>query len=319
MASATASLALTCAFLCSYAYDKDRLEPSSFRPKCNYLWKWPVVHRSLSDWKRFGCADSDVQVLFAYRESDRTAFVAFRGTDSWKDALLDAAVVKKTLPFMRDTDPDARVHAGFLSQYRAAVDAVKEYLARHADRSRTLVTGHSLGGAVATLCAALLRDELGEARCRCYVFGCPRVGNSAFVSRVDELLDLRRFVVGYDPVANIPTRVRWRHAGKRVWYINGTRVRSRQGDPWTNAVNLPNLFCVQDHEMAGYIDSVAGDVLCGLDDADSEADQPSGAEGVGGDGVGGEGGEGSSWWSVSANGIYMTGLAAVGIILAWRG
>lgn len=314
MAAPPASLALTCAFLCSYAYDKDRVEPSAFRPKCNYLWKWPAVHRALSDWKRFSCADSDVQVLFAYRESDRTAFVAFRGTDSWKDALVDAAVLKKTLPFMQDTDPDARVHAGFFAQYRAAVDAVNEYLARHPHRSRTIVTGHSLGGAVATLCAALLKDELGEGRCRCYVFGCPRVGNSAFVSRVDELLDLRRFVVGYDPVANIPTRVRWRHAGKRVWYINGTRVSAEQGDPWSNVVSLPNLFCVQDHEIAGYIDSVAGDVLCGPDD-EICANKPD--SGSGNDRT--NGGGGPSWLSASVNGIYMTGLAALGIILAWRG
>lgn len=303
MGSATA---LTCAFLCSYAYDKDRVEPSSFRPRCNYVWRWHAVHRALSDWKRFSCVDSDVQALFAYRESDRTAFVAFRGTDSWKDALMDAAVVKRTLPFMQGTDPDARVHAGFFAQYRAAVDAVREYLSRHPDRSRTVVTGHSLGGAVATLCAALLRDELGEARCRCYVFGCPRVGNSAFVSRVDELLDLRRFVVGYDPVASLPTRARWRHAGRRVWYINGTRVRADDGDHWTNALSPPNLFCLPDHDLSGYIDSVAGDALCGLED-DAVSDSASTASST------------SSWWRASVNGIYMTGLAALGALLAWSG
>lgn len=302
------SLALTCAFLCSYAYAKDRVEPAAFRPRCSYAWRWPAVHRALSDWKRFSCAGSDLQVLFAYRESDRTAFVVFRGTDSLRDAVVDAAVLKRELPFMQDTDPDARVHAGFLFQHKASVSAVREYLARHPDRSRTVVTGHSLGGAVATLCAALLRDEMGEARCRCCVFGCPRVGNPAFVSRVDELLDLRRFVVGYDPVASIPTRVRWKHAGKRVWYVNGTRVRSHPGDPWANALVLPNLFCVRDHDMAGYIDSVAGDALCGLEEEE---------EGAGGGGA--AAGQQGSWWRASVDGIYMTCLAAVGVIAAWIG
>lgn len=291
-----ASLELASAFLCAYAYDDGGAGPSVFRPDCNYAWKWPEVSLEMSDWKRFCCAETDVQVLFAYRESDRTVFVAFRGTDSWKDALLDAAVIKKTLPFMRDTDPNARVHAGFFAQYRAAVGAVNEYLARHPGRSQTVVTGHSLGGAVATLCAALLEDELGEGRCRCYVFGCPRVGNSAFVSRVDEVLDLRRFVVGYDPVVNVPTRIRWRHAGKRVWYINGRRVKAGSGDPWTNVASLPNPFCAQDHKIASYIDSVAG----------------GGAGGV-------EAGDGAvqSWWSASANGIYLAGLAALGVMSAW--
>eukprot|EP00873_Tetraselmis_striata_P027026 jgi/Tetstr1/447290/TSEL_034727.t1 len=285
-----ASTALTCAFLCAYAYDKDRLTPSAFRPRCERASRWPAVHRALTDWQRFGCDDSDVQVVFAYRERDRTVFVAFRGTDSWRDALVNAAVIKKALPFMQDTDPGARVHAGFFSQYRAAVDAVKRYRCAHPDRSRTVVTGHSLGGGVATLCAAMVKDEAAEERCRCYVFGCPRVGNSAFVARVDEVLDLRRFVVGYDPVASVPTRARWQHAGRRVWFVNGKRVRADDGDPWTNVVNLPNLLCLRDHDIARYIDCVADD---------SDGDNPDDASDASPRDL-------KPWWRASVEAVYAT-------------
>eukprot|EP00873_Tetraselmis_striata_P033771 jgi/Tetstr1/454035/TSEL_040954.t1 len=295
---APVSLPLACAFLCSYAYDKDRLPPSRFRPECHYAWKWPRVHRDLSDWKRFSCADSDAQALFSYREPDRTAFVAFRGTDSLRDGLLDAAIAKRSLPFMADTDPDARVHAGFFRQYQATVVAVREYLARHPDRSRVVVTGHSLGAAVATLCAALLRDELDEPRVACHVFGCPRVGNTAFANRVDAILELRRFVVGHDPVACLPTRVRWKHAGRRVWYVNGARVRGEAGDPWYNAGALPNLFRMGDHAMPSYIDCVAADEACRTDDAGAAC-------------------AGCSLMQAGADGVYMTGMAVMGLAAAW--
>ena len=40
------------------------------------------------------------------------------------------------------------------------------------------MTGHSLGGALAVLCALDLQDIYGNINL--YTFGCPRVGNAAF-------------------------------------------------------------------------------------------------------------------------------------------
>jgi triacylglycerol lipase len=48
---------------------------------------------------------------------------------------------------------------------------------------RVVVCGHSLGGALATLCASDLAGYLG-AKCAVssYTFGSPRVGNAVFAS-----------------------------------------------------------------------------------------------------------------------------------------
>ena len=47
------------------------------------------------------------------------------------------------------------------------------------------VTGHSMGAAVATLCAAHL-TYLGYKNFIFYTFGCPRVGDELFVKWFDE-------------------------------------------------------------------------------------------------------------------------------------
>ena len=53
-----------------------------------------------------------------------------------------------------------------------------------------LLTGHSLGGALATLAAYDIRRELNVPRCSivCYTFGAPRVGNYTFAHDYNQMV-----------------------------------------------------------------------------------------------------------------------------------
>ena len=57
---------------------------------------------------------------------------------------------------------------------------------------KVMCTGHSLGGAVATLAAHDIVTFCGVApeRISCYTFGCPRVGNHAFAAEYDTVVRL---------------------------------------------------------------------------------------------------------------------------------
>lgn len=288
MSADTATIA---AFLCSYAYDRTGAKPEDFYPNASYAWMWDDIRQDLSEWERYSCEDTDAQVLYCYNRIDNTVWVAFRGTESFKDAMVDATIVKRTARFLQDTAPHARVHGGFLSHFKATKDHSLEYINRFPNRKRVVVTGHSLGGAIATLFATFLLDDKHEHRVQCNVFGCPRVGNKAFCNRANSLLTIKRFVVGYDPVTALPTRFRWQHAGKRSWYLNNSKVRGGNAeiDPWYNAACLPNMFCVGDHSMSGYIDSVASDA-CSVED------------------------NSMAWWTAGYQGITMTCMAALGCI-----
>jgi hypothetical protein len=78
---------------------------------------------------------------------------------------------------------DVMVHRGFLSIYKSLRHTVRAYAevggkALRADE--IIVTGHSLGGALATLCAYDLSRVVTFAPTVCLSFNAPRVGNEAF-------------------------------------------------------------------------------------------------------------------------------------------
>ena len=90
--------------------------------------------------------------------------------------------------------------AGFFLSYNASnlrpniTDAVASMLTVHPD-APIYVLGHSMGAAVATLCALdlLFTFQLDSSRVRLYTYGSPRVGNEAFAAYVKTKLPVRGF------------------------------------------------------------------------------------------------------------------------------
>ncbi|KDD74927.1 hypothetical protein H632_c983p1 [Helicosporidium sp. ATCC 50920] len=80
-----------------------------------------------------------------------------------------------------------------------------------------LVTGHSLGGALATLAAHDVRLLLQHPRVRVYTFGAPRAGNRAFVAEHGRLVpDHFALICAQDPVPRVPKGWSYKRCGLTV-------------------------------------------------------------------------------------------------------
>ena len=89
---------------------------------------------------------------------ERTLYVAFRGTASWKDAVADLDIKLRT----KDAIPGGKFHSGFDKRSRALPMQHIEFCARK-EECKTIVTcGHSLGGAVSSISAVDLMLHLGK-------------------------------------------------------------------------------------------------------------------------------------------------------------
>ena len=166
-----------------------------------------------------------------FASSPDQAFLVFRGTehDDFRDLLTDSAFLQVPEPgetsLIRSIRfHGMRVHLGFQRALDSVWDEVATLLSdcRAANpRSPICFTGHSLGGALASL--ALSRFE--GSRASLYTFGAPRVGNGPFcehlVAKAD--LGLHRFVNGNDMVTyGPPTTFGYLHPAVPMLHIDPT-------------------------------------------------------------------------------------------------
>lgn len=112
--------------------------------------------------------------------SNRLMIISFRGSQQPKDWLTDFNAWHTVYPY-GNKDSKIQVHRGFIGAYKSVRGEIHAELSRTRDKwDSILVCGHSLGGALATLCAVDIQYNVTE-KVECYPSGNPAVGNKAFV------------------------------------------------------------------------------------------------------------------------------------------
>ncbi|QHO23835.1 hypothetical protein HN51_047466 [Arachis hypogaea] len=186
-------------------------------------------------------ASTDTQVAIWRDSTRRRLVVAFRGTEQsqWKDLRTDLMLVPAGLNPERiggDFKQEVQVHSGFLSAYdsvririisliRLAIGFVEEH-SESLHKWHVYVTGHSLGGALATLLALELSSnqlaKRGAISITMYNFGSPRVGNKRFAEVYNEKVkDSWRVVNHRDIIPTVPRLMGYCHVAQPVYLAPG--------------------------------------------------------------------------------------------------
>lgn len=135
-------------------------------------------------------------------ESADDIVIAFRGTSSSSDWASDALATQMEYPYARGA---GKTHRGITQIYQTARDQIHTSL-RGLNPAKTLyLTGHSLGGALAILCALDVSFHTSFRAPQLYTYGSPRVGSPAFVSAFSRRpIGVQRISNLYDAVTYLP-------------------------------------------------------------------------------------------------------------------
>lgn len=148
--------------------------------------------------------------------------VVFRGTSSQWDVRLDLTMSAVAF-FTINGTPAGKMHGGFVERFNLLkwilLHPLRRMVRNHPN-AEILLTGHSLGGALAIMCAVWVH-ELFPDKLRICAFGCPRTGDRAFHDFCAQyhVLNSRCILVQAvgDPITYLPY-----HFG--VWYHPLCRV-----------------------------------------------------------------------------------------------
>ncbi|KAG9078999.1 hypothetical protein FS749_008935 [Ceratobasidium sp. UAMH 11750] len=162
-----------------------------------------------------------------------TVIVAHEGTDptQFLSLLTDANILIDPLdPVLFPGVPSTvKVHDGFRNAQAntapAVLAAVKKIIAERG-ATKVTTTGHSLGGAIATLDAAFLKLNLPSTiSIKAVTYGQPRVGNQEFANWIDKIIpDFSRITHEHDVIPIVPGKpysslINWNSpALSRSWF-----------------------------------------------------------------------------------------------------
>lgn len=173
-------------------------------------------------------------IIFTNDDESRV-LIAFTGTMRMAEWMNDINVVQNPNSVLNGYVRGSLVHSGFYNVYLSVREEIVNRVSNYHNMKELYITGHSLGGALSTLCAY----DLHSYRPVHYSFASPRVGNNMFAESYDNLVPqgLRVYNVE-DTIVSLPPPI--------IFSFVYTHVNN--GVPFN-----VNLGSVRDNHIQSYI------------------------------------------------------------------
>ena len=138
------------------------------------------------------------QAFMCRDEKTKVVILAFRGTEITEYADIKADI-NASLEEVSIAGHRVLVHSGYWHAFGHVKDAIEQKLKDYKDDYQIYFTGHSLGGALATVALKYFSSDASGA---CYTFGAPPVGIKDFENHIKT--PLYRIMNHLDIVPNLP-------------------------------------------------------------------------------------------------------------------
>lgn len=193
------------------------------------------------------CFTNDIDIVFACRGTEPT---------EWNDLKADINAAQAL------AETVGRVHRGFKKEVDDLWPILEELLIKN--HKNLWFTGHSLGGAMATICAGrCFLSNINSTPEQVQTFGSPRVGNKRYINHVD--INYLRWVNNNDIVTRSPPLwMGYRHTGQEM-YLDSEGKLSHLSSPqkvkdrwkgFISGLKKKEIDHLSDHSIARYVDYI---------------------------------------------------------------
>ncbi len=194
--------------------------------------------------------------------NEHDAIVACRGTEpnQWNDIRADLDAVSVV------AETAGRVHRGFKSETDELWPRIEQAL--ESNERPVWFVGHSLGGAMAAICAGRCKlSKISSNPRAVFTFGAPRIGNKRYVNHIR--LEHYRWVNNNDIVPRVPPRwFGYRHSGVEIYLNRKGRISRVKGvfkarDRWWGFVRELTKWRIDhlsDHFMGDYLRAILSEL-----------------------------------------------------------
>jgi len=158
-------------------------------------------------------------------ESLRQIIVCFRGSTAAQARPVKSNLFGREASSVLDEKQKVSILTSFQSAYfsTSLEKALSFLLANLATRKPffdVVMTGHSFGGAMATIASLRYAMDNSQMRVLCHTFGCPRIGGEEWRQLVHSVPNLRLYRVekAHDSFVTMPTGHEWVHCGHSIQF-----------------------------------------------------------------------------------------------------
>ncbi len=129
--------------------------------------------------------------------NDKYVAVVFRGTNSFRNFIVDTVFMLKPV----DKDKEYYAHYGFVTALEEVFGGIEKEIQPYIGKKKLFITGHSLGGALATLTTYRISSMYKNALPVQYVYGCPPVGDFKLANYFS-VINSNTITIQNDPISS---------------------------------------------------------------------------------------------------------------------